>query len=133
MTAKKSESAVSEVIGTVLVVALFVIMAAFVAAYVFGMMNGIPMTRVVAVTADQIDYNHMIVTYRGGPDAGILQNLSIIWPSGKIQTVDFPKIGDVYTATNINPPYNVTAGQDHVVVSAIFANNMSQVALDTWI
>ena len=36
-------------------------------------------------------------------------------------------------ATNGAAPYNVTSGQDHVVVTAIFANNMSQVILDTFV
>ena len=43
-------------------------MSALIAAYVFGMMNGIPLTRTLAVTATQTDPTHIQVTYRGGPD-----------------------------------------------------------------
>ncbi len=130
-----NESAVSESIGVVLVVALTVIMAALVAAYMFGMLNGILPFRTLAVTADQPDSSHIIVTYRGGPDQGILANLTILWPDGKTsQKINFPKVGDVYTATNgAAPPYNVTSGKDHVVVSATFVNNMTQVVLDTFV
>jgi len=131
MIKKQSESAVSEIIGTILIVALTVIMASIVAAYMFGMLNNVTPTKMVAATAEQTDSTHILVTYRGGPDHGSLANLTILWPSGVSQTVDFPKVGDVYTATNFAAPLNVTSGKDHVVVSARFANNMSQVILDT--
>lgn len=134
MSKTNNESAVSEVIGVVLAVALTVILAAIVAAYLFGMLNGIPMTRTIAVTATQIDPSHISVTYRGGPDQAILSNLSIHWPDGvTVQRIDFPNVGEVYTATNIGALHNVTAGKDHVVVAGIFANNMSQVVLDTYV
>ncbi len=129
----EKESAVSEVIGVVLVVALTVIMAAIIAAYLFGMMNGISLTRTVAVTVQQTTLSTIEVTYRGGPDQGILQNLSIIWPSGVREVIDFPKIGEVYRATNMGVPLNVTSGRDHVVVTGHFPNNMSQVVLDTFV
>jgi archaeal type IV pilus assembly protein PilA len=133
MKQTESESAVSETIGTILIVALTVIMAALIAAYLFGMMSSVPQTRTVAATADQPDPTHILVTYRGGPDQALLANLTIIWPSGVSQRIDLPKVGDVYTATNVAAPYNVTPGKDHVVVTAIFANNMSQVILDTFV
>lgn len=133
MSKSANESAVSESIGVILVVALTVIMAALVAAYMLGMLNGVPQTRTIAVTADQTDSTHVIVTYRGGPDQGSLANLTILWPSGKSQKVDFPKVGDVYTATNFATPLNVTSGKDHIVVSATFVNNMHQVILDTFV
>ena len=129
MLRSENESAVSESIGVILAVALTVILAAIVAAYMFGMLNGIPLTRMIAVTAAQTDSSHIIVTYRGGPDAAMLSNLSITWPDGTHQVVNFPKIGDVYTATGAN----VTAGKDHVVVAALWQNNMSNVVLDTYV
>jgi archaeal type IV pilus assembly protein PilA len=127
------ESAVSETIATVLMVALVVILAAIVAAYMFGMLNGVPPARLLAVTADQPDPSHIIVTYRGGPNQAGLSNLSITWPSGATQAIPFPKVGDVYTATNIAAPYNVTSGRDHVVVVALYPNNESTVVLDTFV
>lgn len=123
----------SETIATVLIVALVVIMAAIVAAYLFGMMNGVPSARLLAVTASQPDQSHVVVTYRGGPNQMGLSNLSITWPSGAIQVIQFPRVGDVYTATNIAPPYNATTGKDHVVVVAIYPYNETSVVLDTFV
>lgn len=133
MHTTEKESAVSEVIGVILIIGLTVIMAGIIAAYLFGMMNGIGLTRTVAVTVQQTTLSTIEVTYRGGPDQGSLQNLSIIWPSGTRQLVDFPRIGEVYQATNVGVPLNVTSGRDHVVVTGHFPNNMSQVVLDTFV
>ena len=104
-------------------------MSAFVAAYMFGMTNGIPVTHSLMVTADQTDPTHIIVTYRGGPDQGSLNNLTIMWPAGVQQTIDTPKVGDVYTATGAN----VTPGKDHIIVTGVFQNGASQVVLETWV
>ncbi len=49
---KNSETAVSPVIGTVLMVAITVILAAIIATFVLGMTTNIPVTRTLAVTAD---------------------------------------------------------------------------------
>ena len=134
MVSKKNESAVSENIATILIVALTVIMAALIAAYLFGMMSGVSQTRTLAVTASQPDTTHILVTYQGGPDQKILSNLTIHWPDGVTsQRIDFPKVGDSYVATNVGSVANVTSGKDHIVVSATFANNMSQVVLDTFV
>ena len=129
----ENESAVSESIGVILVVALTVIMASIIAAYMFGMMNGVPQSRSIAITTVQSDPNTILVTYYGGPDQGSLENISILWPDNTRQDVPFPKVGDVYKGTNIGPTPNATPGKDHVVVTAIFKNNVQQVALESFV
>jgi archaeal type IV pilus assembly protein PilA len=143
MIKENPESAVSEVIGIVLVVALTVIMAALVAAYLFGMLNGISPTRTVAVTVDQPDTSHIIVTYRGGPDAGSFSygTVSITDVAGTVvaaancansthaaTTILGGKIGSTVTCTGTTDQF---AGKEHVVVAARFSNNVNQVVLDT--
>jgi archaeal type IV pilus assembly protein PilA len=129
------ESAVSEIIGVILVVSLTVIMAGIIGAYLFGYIDsGIVVSHIITLTARQVSPSVIEVTYRGGPDYANLQNLTITWPSGTQQYVPFPKIGDIYRATNYGPPYNVTPGDDRVVVVGHFphgATQMSQVVLDT--
>jgi FlaG/FlaF family flagellin (archaellin) len=132
MNNEAKESAVSEVIGVVLIVALTVIMAGIIAAYMFGMLNaGVGQTRMIAVTAQQVSPSVIQVTYRGGTDAKSLENLTITWPSGARELIDSPKIGDVYRATNFGPPYNVTSDKDRVVVTGNFLHGVSQIVLDT--
>lgn len=132
-----NDSAISEVIGVILVVALTVIMAAIIASYAFGLMQGVPMSRMVLLTADQPDPTvpSMYVTYRGGPDHAMLNAITIQWPDGITkQTITSPKVGDIYYATNGAGPKNVTPGhEDHIVVVGHFQNNFDQVILETWI
>jgi FlaG/FlaF family flagellin (archaellin) len=64
---KKNEGAVSPVIGVILMVALTVILAAVIAAFVFGMSN-MGNGKIVGATAYKMG-NDVIVTYQGGRDA----------------------------------------------------------------
>jgi flagellin-like protein len=128
------ESAVSEIIGVILIVALTVILAAIVAAYMFGMLPSLPSPRTIALTASQQDSDHIMVVYHGGPDQKSLASMNITWPSGVVQLVTGPKIGDTYIATNVGVgPRNVTSGKDHLVISGTFTNNVQQVVLDTFV
>jgi FlaG/FlaF family flagellin (archaellin) len=133
MNNEAKESAVSEVVGVILMVALTVIMAAIIGAYMFGMMDGHGLTpHILAVTAQQATPSTLEVRYMGGPDYKSLENLTITWPSGAQQLIDFPKIGDVYRATNYGVPYNATPGDyDHIIVVGHFNMGASQVVLDT--
>jgi len=127
------ESAVSEVIGVILVVALTVIMAAIIGAYMFGMMDSTGFTpHILSVTAHQASPSLIEVRYLGGPDYKSLENLTINWPSGARELIPFPKIGDVYKARNYGVPLNVTPGDyDHIIVVGHFSMGASQVVLDT--
>jgi FlaG/FlaF family flagellin (archaellin) len=114
-------------------VALTVILAAMVAAYMFGMLPSLPSPRTIALTASQQGSDQFIIVYHGGPDQKSLVSMNITWPSGKTQLVTSPKIGDTYRATNLGIPKNVTSGKDHLVISGTFANNVQQVLLDTFV
>jgi len=134
MNNKAKESAVSEAVGVILMVAITVIMATIIAAYASGMMQGIQLTRSVIVTVEQSDPSHISVTYRGGLDNALLESLTIKWPDGTEQTITSPKIGNVFIATNIGfGPKNVTPGSDRIMVIGHFNNNKDQIVLDTMV
>ena len=63
MAFTKNEEAVSPVIGVILMVAITVILAAVIAAFVFGMAGNIQKTKVVAATVQQPDSDNIVVTY----------------------------------------------------------------------
>ena len=69
---RKNDEAVSPVIGVILMVAITVILAAVIAAFVFGMSGNISKTKTVALTAQKIDSGNITIMNNGGQDAGTL-------------------------------------------------------------
>jgi archaeal type IV pilus assembly protein PilA len=133
----KDYDAVSPVIGVILMVAITVILAAVIAAFVFGMAGSVKKTRTVAATATQ-QGNQIVVTYQGGPDqldvtVGSL-NISIIDSNGVVHVT--PASGTMNYETTVG---NVTAwgggtpGHDHVTASVSFVDGTQQVILDTYV
>jgi len=130
MTYGKNEEAVSPVIGVILMVAITVILAAVIAAFVFGMAGNVQKTKVVAATASQQGANTIIVTYNGGPDANTVTGLAITWPNTTRTTngTTALQVGDSWRGDTAG-----TTGQDHIVATASFVDGSSQVILDTYV
>jgi len=135
MILTKNDEAVSPVIGTILMVAVTVILAAVIASFVFGSAGNVQKTKVVAATA-QIDSNGAIlITYQGGQNDDSLTSLNITAPNGSISTYGKPNVGTVMTLIP-PPPSSPTAwptGQKHVAVVGTFNDGSSQVILDTMV
>jgi archaeal type IV pilus assembly protein PilA len=144
---RKNDEAVSPVIGVILMVAITVILAAVIAAFVFGMSGNINKTKVVAVTAQQPDGDHISVTYQGGQDALTFAgaNVTITTSTGTqitnaqfsvkdpASTKDMGWLGtNVGSSTTANVA-NAFAGRDHVVVAGWFTDGTQQVLLDTYV
>jgi archaeal type IV pilus assembly protein PilA len=77
MAFTKNEEAVSPVIGVILMVAITVILAAVIAAFVFGMAGNISKTKVVAATMSRPNSTVVIITYSGGQDAATLIAMNV--------------------------------------------------------
>ena len=152
---RKNDEAVSPVIGVILMVAITVILAAVIAAFVFGMSGNITKTKTVACTVSQ-NAGNILVTFQGGQDASSISYLKMSVPSnatcptasvftsastGGVSTgclatgtglinpgpgTAAPNVGAVYTLLNMG-----TGGQDEVVVVGHFSDNSEQVILDT--
>jgi FlaG/FlaF family flagellin (archaellin) len=102
-------------------VALTVFMAAVVAAYVMGMMEGAPQPHAVVVTVTpQPDGSHLL-TYHGGPDHLNLASLKV---NDGTPAWENPGIGESRT---------VQAETKHLVVTGQFRTGGEQVVLDTTI
>jgi len=129
MKLMKNEEAVSPVIGVILMVAITVILAAVIAAFVFGMAGNISKTKIVAATAAQQGATNVYITYQGGQDAASVTTLS--WVIGATQgaaidTATTPVVGWSTLGAG-------TSGPDHVVVTAHFTDGSAQVILDTYV
>ena len=66
---RKNDEAVSPVIGVILMVAITVILAAVIAAFVFGMSGNIQKTKVVSVGLSRTNSSNVNAIFNGGQDA----------------------------------------------------------------
>ena len=108
MKFNKNDEAVSPVIGVILMVAITVILAAVIAAFVFGMAGNISKTKVVAATAQQPDATHIVVTYQGGQDAGTTEVID--WTVTDDNNIDQPyKMGAAGSVLTVGKSYTFTA------------------------
>jgi len=135
---KSKEDAVSPVIGVILMVAVTVILAAVIAAFVFGMGSNVQKTKSVAATA-QIIGGNCVVTYQGGQDnaafgTGTGAGTIVVMGDGATRgtMVAFspafatpPVVGASVSQakTGVTPM--------HVTATATFLDGTSQVILDT--
>ena len=125
MKFSKNEDAVSPVIGVILMVAITVILAAVIAAFVFGMAGNISKTKIVAATASQQGATQIFITYQGGQDHIQVASMSYIIAG---VSGNFPSTAVGTTVQGVG-----TTGQDKVTVTATFVDGSSQVILDTYV
>jgi flagellin-like protein len=151
---RKNDEAVSPVIGVILMVAITVILAAVIAAFVFGMSGNIQKTKVVSFTGTRSTQALVTITYNGGQDAPSLQMVS--WqvngaalsgltnpPNGvNVNTTGFEYMGASTTpfssstaalavGTSINIP--AATPNSHVVGVGTFNDGGTQVIFDTYL
>jgi flagellin-like protein len=125
MKFRENEDAVSPVIGVILMVAITVILAAVIAAFVFGMGSNVQTTKTVAVTASLDSKQNVTITVQGGGDVAALSSLNMsIDGKPHINTTE-----EIIVGTTFNSTKAITPGQ-HVVVVAHFKDNSQQVVLD---
>ncbi|NLV28380.1 MAG: type IV pilin [Methanomicrobiales archaeon] len=73
----KRDDAVSPVIGVILMVAITVILAAVIAAFVFGMAGNVQKTKNVAFVSELRGETTALVTNHGGQDVGQIQAITV--------------------------------------------------------
>jgi len=119
-TIRTDEEAVSPVIGVILMVAIVVILAAVIAAFVFGMTGTVQGSKSIAATAKYVGPNSVEVTYQGGADHLKLTYL--------VLTIN----GESYNSTQATPFYsNSTAGAQPAVGTKFLFPNQKPVTENT--
>jgi flagellin-like protein len=122
----ENNSAVSPVIGVLLMVAITVILAAVIAVFVFNMADNIQTSKVVAITMQQPDGTHISLTNMGGQDAGSLVSVNV---TGDLKVIPAVKLGASVGSTNIYE-LSAGAGQKHIIVVGLFKDGTEQVLID---
>ena len=150
---RKNDEAVSPVIGVILMVAITVILAAVIAAFVFGMSGNISKTKTVAITTQKIDSATISIMNNGGQDAASLTILNATTSppatgctgGTTINAADFITGGlcsvDVRGSTEASVPVGTTMKltaatnaygvKTQVIVVGTFNDGSNQVLLDT--
>jgi flagellin-like protein len=128
---RNNDQAVSPVIGVILMVAITVILAAVIAAFVFGMAGNISKTKVVAATVQKPNASAITVTYNGGQDAATVVTLNVSINGGPAITFGAGTPMNVGCTTTIYGGKDAYSSQTHVVVTAAFNDGSSQVLVDT--
>jgi archaeal type IV pilus assembly protein PilA len=124
----KNEDAVSPVIGVILMVAITVILAAVIAAFVFGMAGNINKTKVVAATASQ-QGTTIWITYQGGQDSSSVTSIST-----KVDAQGAQQLGtSVGSTVSFTVAGQLASQKNHVTAAATFNDGTTQVILDTYI
>jgi flagellin-like protein len=150
MASMKNAEAVSPVIGTVLMVAVTVILAAVIASFVFGSATNIQKTKIVAATANLETTGSIAIVYQGGQDDQYLSYITINAPNGTAifytssedgeltlcppagcNTVSDQKKPNMGAIMKLNKGPDWPSGQRHIVVVGAFNDGVSQVILDT--
>lgn len=115
-------------------VAITVILAAVIAAFVFGMSGQITKSKIVSVSATQATADKITVMYQGGQDNRMLKYATInvtdddgeyIANIGNLSNV----VGDIVVVEKVGKLSN----DNHVIVVGYFIDNTQQVLLDTYI
>ena len=129
MVNNRNEQAISEVMGSILMVALVVILAAVIGTMVFGLAGNLQETQVVGVTAVKYNSTHIVVTYNGGDKTDQLYNLSVSMNGASQVSMTQGKTPMIVG----NSSYfgGVTTGSDHLVITGWFADGTQQVIMDT--
>jgi flagellin-like protein len=129
VSTKKNEEAVSPVIGVILMVAVTVILAAIIAAFVFGMAGNLTQGKTVAATAQHKGTN-IWVTYQGGQDNSKLVSYDVFIGVGT-DAKKFDQAPPTVGNSTAFSPYSGT--NNHVVVVGNFNDGVNQTILDTYV
>jgi flagellin-like protein len=150
MVTRKNDEAVSPVIGVILMVAITVILAAVIAAFVFGMSGNISKTKVVAVSGTRANSTAVSIVYSGGQDAPSLNYIQFTVQggvpastSGTINSTGFmfnnAVQADIYASTDGTLPVGTSAfitaatPNSHIIGVGAFNDGANQVIFDTYL
>jgi len=141
---KKDERAVSPVIAEILMVAIVVILAAVIGAFVFGTGSHVKTTYTVAATADHPAADAITVTYVGGQDVDFVTSVNVSingnkitsagavgsWPTWDATTPTVLAVGSslTFTAASIS-----SSRTNHAIAIARFSDGTEQVILNTYV
>ena len=138
---KKNDSAISEVVSTILLVAVTVILAAIVCAFAFGLVGNIHGGKIATSTITRTNSTFVTVIFVGWQNAGSVTGINwtvngvtpTIYINGTSYTSgvqSLPASGGILSvgATALIPSTN--PGKDRIIGVAVFTDGSKQIVLD---
>ena len=126
-----NDTAVSPILGTLLIVILTIALATVFAMFMFGLVSTPEMHKSVYATAHQ-EGEMIYVTYLGGAGENDIVDGSVTATvNEQPMSTPFPTSGKLKVGTSARAAG--TPGRDHVVVSAMWKDGRSGIVLDTWV
>jgi len=127
---RKNDEAVSPVIGVILMVAITVILAAVIAAFVFGMSGNIQKTKVVSVGLTRTSATNVNAIFNGGQDASSTFNITFSGPAVTSVTMGS---GTSKIAVGCMTAITVSSSPTQIIAVGYFSDGSQQIVLDTTI
>jgi archaeal type IV pilus assembly protein PilA len=140
----KNEHAVSEVVSVILLIAVTVILAAVIAAFVFSMVGNLQKGNVAAATISRVNGSFVSVTFAGGQGTGSVAMINwtvngaapVTYINGTSVTPGMqnqPSTGGILNVGSFALLAASSPGKDRVVGVAAYSDGSQQVILDTTI
>jgi FlaG/FlaF family flagellin (archaellin) len=127
----KNDTAVSPILGTLLIVLLTIVLAAVLSAFMLGFVETPQMHKGVYATAHQ-EGETIYVTYLGGAGENEIVDGSVTaLVNEQAMQTPFPKTGKLAVGTSASTAG--TLGKDHVLVTVMYRDGGTAVVLDTWV
>ncbi|MDG6250158.1 type IV pilin N-terminal domain-containing protein [Methanocalculus sp.] len=123
---KRNDDAVSPVIGVILMVAITVILAAVIAAFVFGLVGNVQGAKVVGLTV-QDNSTAGIITWQGGADMSSLVNVTYTLNGGS-QTEFTPQLHTPTVGSSSTIGSSITGRK--LIIIGKFSDGSEQVIFD---
>jgi len=138
---KRKEDAISEVVSTILLVAITVILAAVIVTFVMGMTSNMQKGKIATSTISRVNGSFVTVTFVGGQNAGSVIGINwtvngaapVTWIGGSSATAgiqDHPASGGILSIGANALLAAPDSGKDRVMGIAVFTDGSQQVILD---
>lgn len=147
MAFTNNDNAVSPGIGTILMVAVTVILAAVIATFVFGIPVSVQKAKLMG-SSIQVDTTGgaVLLSYYGGPDDNSLTMINITAPNGSVwytsstdgaltvstATSPIPVKPDIGAVMKLSPAPDWPAGKKRVLAVGSFSDGVQQIILDSY-
>jgi len=138
---KKNDGAISEVVSTILLVAITVLLAAVIVAFVMGMTGNMQKGKIATSTISRVNGSYVTVTFVGGQNGKSVVGINwtvnggapATWISGSSVTAgiqDHPSSGGILSVGANALLAAPDSGKDRVLGIALFSDGSQQVILD---